>query len=384
MAGVRVILADHGGERISLSEPDDFGGFSVVSTGSDADIARALALLGDGGGSDLEGHVMVRIDAVRRLAARNAGAGWDDGFAGMLSYARKKGWITDDGGAILAHVDRAPSALIPSIELNSGYRIPQLGFGVFRVPPEETERLVGEALDVGYRHLDTAAVYRNEAGVGRAIRSSGIPRDELFVTTKLFNDRQGADRASAAFDESLAALGLDYVDLYLIHWPAPRFDLYVETWQVLEGIQRAGGARSIGVSNFLTHHLERLLARAEIVPAVNQIELHPILQQAGVVDFCQDRGIAIEAWSPLGAGQLPLFTIPAVADAAASHGRTPAQVLLRWHVQRGNIVFPKSSSPARMRENMAVFDFALSDQEMAGITALERGGRVGFHPDEWH
>jgi 2,5-diketo-D-gluconate reductase A len=379
---VRVVLS--GADRISLREPEDLGAFSVVASGSDQDVADALSALGDGGGADADGHVVVRIDAVRRLAAGQVGADWDEQFDGMIAYAAKKGWVTADGDAILAHVDRDPAALIPSIELNSGHRIPQLGFGVFRVPPDETERLVGEALELGYRHLDTAAVYRNEEGVGRAIRSSGIPRGDLFVTTKLFNDQQGMDKAPAAFDASLAALGLEYVDLYLIHWPAPKFDLYVESWQVLEDIQRSGRTRSIGVSNFLPHHLERLLARADVVPAVNQIELHPILQQTGVVDFCRARGIAIEAWSPLGAGQLPLFTAPPVVAAAAAHGRTPAQVLLRWHVQGGNIVFPKSSSADRMRENMAIFDFALDDDEMTAISALERGGRVGFHPDEWH
>ncbi len=382
MAGVRIVVT--GTDQIILSEPEDVGAFSVVGSGSDEDIARTLTSLGDGGAADADGHVAVRIDAVRRLAAGRVGAAWDDDFAGMIAYAQKKGWVTDDGEAILAHIERAPESAIPEIRLNSGHSIPQLGFGVFRVPPDETERLVSEALELGYRHLDTAAVYRNEVGVGRAIRASGIERSELFVTTKLFNDRQGSVEAPKAFAESLAALALDYVDLYLIHWPAPRFDLYVDTWQVLEGIQREGGARSIGVSNFLPHHLERLLARAEIVPAVDQIELHPVLQQRGVVEFCRARGIAIEAWSPLGAGQLPLFTAPAVADAASAHGRTPAQIVLRWHIQLGNIVFPKSSSIERMRENMAIFDFGLSDDEMAAITALERGGRVGFHPDEWH
>lgn len=382
MAGVKVLVS--GTDRVSLSEPDDLGAFSVVASGTDREVAAALSAAGDGGGADTEGHVAVRIDSVRRLAAGQVDAEWDQRFEGMLAYATSKGWITPDGGAILAHIQRDPAALIPSIELNSGHRIPQLGFGVFRVPPAETERLVTEALELGYRHLDTATVYRNEKGVGRAIRASGIPREELFVTTKLFNDHQGAKKAPAAFASSLAALGLDYVDLYLIHWPAPKFDLYVESWHVLEKIQRSGSARSIGVSNFLPHHLERLLARAEVVPAVNQIELHPILQQSSVVDFCLERGIAIEAWSPLGAGQLPLFTVPPVVDAATAHDRTPAQILLRWHVQRGNIVFPKSSSVERMRENMAIFDFALSDDEMAAITGLERGGRVGFHPDEWH
>jgi 2,5-diketo-D-gluconate reductase A len=382
VAGVRLFL--RGADHISLSDPDDLGAFSVVAAGSDAEVASVLAAHGNGGGSDAEDHVTVRIASVRRLAAGRVGAEWDDEFERMLAYARKKGWLTPDGDAIIAHIDRDPAALIPSITLNSGHRIPQLGFGVFRVPPDETERLVSDALEIGYRHLDTAAIYRNEEGVGRAIRASGIAREDLFVTTKLFNDQQGIDKVPAAFEASLAALGLDYVDLYLIHWPAPKFDLYVESWQALEEIQKAGGARSTGVSNFLPHHLERLLARAELVPAVNQIELHPILQQSAVVDFCRARGIAVEAWSPLGAGQLPLLSIPAVVSAATAHERTPAQIVLRWHVQSGNIVFPKSSSVQRMRENMAIFDFALTGEEMTAITALERGGRVGFHPDEWH
>lgn len=382
---MRILVSRSSGtDAVELLEPDDLGSFSVVVLDPAVDPARALTSVAAGGPSDQDGHVVVAAAAVRSLASGRVGGDWDDRFAGMLAYAEKKGWMTPDGGGIQAHVVVDPSAAIPTVALNSGHRIPQLGYGVFRVPPDETERLVSEALALGYRHLDTAAVYRNEEGVGRAIRASGIPRDELFVTTKLFNDDQGVDRAPAAFDRSLDALGLDAVDLYLIHWPAPKFDRYVESWGVLEELHSSGRARSIGVSNFLPHHLERLLARAHVVPAVNQIELHPILQQSGVVEFCRRHGIAIEAWSPLGAGQLPLFTAPAVVAAAEAHDRTPAQVILRWHVQQGFIVFPKSSSTARMQENRAIFDFALADDEMAAITALERGGRVGFHPDEWH
>ncbi|MFV0375016.1 aldo/keto reductase [Microbacterium sp.] len=292
--------------------------------------------------------------------------------------------MIDDGAGVLAHVVDDPAATVPTVSLNSGRSIPQLGFGVFRVPPEDTERLVSEALEAGYRHIDTAAIYRNEVGVGRAIAASGIPRDELFVTTKLFNDAQGEQRAPAAFEGSLDALGMDYVDLYLIHWPAPQFDLYVETWRVLEQFAADGRARSIGVSNFLPHHLERLLARADVVPAVNQIEMHPILQQQAAAEFCHAHGIAVEAWSPLGAGQLPLFGLPPIARIAEEVGRTPAQVVLRWHVQRDTIVIPKSSAPERMRENARIFDFSLTAEQMAAITALERGGRTGFHPDEWH
>jgi 2,5-diketo-D-gluconate reductase A len=381
---MRIVLSGHGdGASVAVHEQEDVGSFSVVSAEPDA-AAAVLQSLGDGGPAEAPGHVTVRVDAVRRLTAGRVAADWSERFAAMLDYADRRGWLIDEGAAIVAHVEQEESARVPSIELNSGRVIPQLGYGVFRVPPDDAERLVSEALEAGYRHIDTAAAYRNEAGVGRAIRSSGIPRDELFVTTKLFNDQQGAAKAPAAFEASLDALGLDEVDLYLIHWPAPKFDLYVETWHALEAFHRDGRARSIGVSNFLPHHLERLLARAEFVPSVNQIELHPILQQRAAVEFCRERGIAIEAWSPLGAGQLPLFTQPAVADAAAALGRTPAQVVLRWHVQQGFIVFPKTSSAERMRENLAVFDFALDDEQMAAVSALERGGRVGFHPDEWH
>ncbi|MET0480306.1 MAG: aldo/keto reductase [Mycetocola sp.] len=270
----------------------------------------------------------------------------------------------------------------PVLPLNSGTTIPQVGFGVFKVDPSETERIVSDALELGYRHIDTAAIYGNEEGVGRAIAASGIPREDLFITTKLWNSDQGTKSAHAAIDSSLEKLGLDFVDLYLIHWPTPRRDLYRESWKALQQIQADGKATSIGVSNFLVEHLEKLLADGGTVPAVNQIELHPALQQREVVEFSRNHGIQIEAWGPLGQGKYPLFDEPSVRDAAAAHGKTPAQVVLRWHLQNGNIVFPKSNSRARIAENLDLFDFELTDAEIAAISSLERDGRVGSHPND--
>jgi 2,5-diketo-D-gluconate reductase A len=267
--------------------------------------------------------------------------------------------------------------LTPTLLLNNGTSIPQLGFGVFRVDPAETTRIVTDALEVGYRHIDTAAIYGNEEG---AIAASGIPREELFITTKLWNDRQ--TDAQAAFDESLAKLGLDYVDLYLIHWPAPQNDNFVEAWRSLEKIAASGRAKAIGVSNFLVPHLEKLLANTDMVPAVNQIELHPAHQQPEVTAFSREHGIEIEAWGPLGQGKYPLFEAPEVAAPAQAHGKTPAQVVIRWHLQTGNIVFPKSNGRERMAENFDVFDFELTDAEVAAISAMEREGRVSAHPEE--
>jgi 2,5-diketo-D-gluconate reductase A len=271
---------------------------------------------------------------------------------------------------------------VPTITLNDGKTIPQLGFGVFKVNPDETTRIVSDALDVGYRHIDTAAIYGNEAGVGAALAKSSLDRSELFITTKLWNDRQGTQSAFDAFDESLEKLGLDYVDLYLIHWPAPAQNNYVEAWKALEKIRESGRARSIGVSNFLEPHLQKLLAETDIVPAVDQIELHPAHQQREATAFARRKGIQIEAWGPLGQGKYPLLEETVVAVAAEAHAKTPAQVVIRWHLQTGNIVFPKSNRRERMAENFDVFDFTLSASEVKAISSLERAGRVGSHPND--
>lgn len=268
-----------------------------------------------------------------------------------------------------------------SITLNDGTTIPQLGFGVFKVDPGETERIVAEALEVGYRHIDTAAIYRNEKGVGKAIAASGIPRDDLYITTKLWNDRH--DNAQIALRESLDKLGLEHVDLYLIHWPAPKNDRYLHAWESLVELRDDGLTTSVGVANFLVPHLERLLASSDVVPAVDQIELHPAHQQPATTAFAREHGIHIESWGPLGQAKYPLLENPVISAAADAHGKTAAQVVLRWHLQSGFIVFPKTNHRERMVENFDVFDFALTDAEMAAITALERGGegRVGSHPD---
>jgi 2,5-diketo-D-gluconate reductase A len=268
----------------------------------------------------------------------------------------------------------------PEVTLNNGIRMPQLGFGVYQVPEDETQSVVAYALEVGYRSIDTAALYRNEAGTGRAVAASGIPREELFVTTKLWNTDHGYDAALRAFDTSLTKLGLDYVDLYLIHWPLPARNLYVETWRALEKIHAEGLARAIGVSNFHPAHLRRLTQEADVVPAVNQIELHPRLQQRALRAFDSDLGIATEAWSPLGRNN-GVLDDPAVARIAEKHGRSPAQVVLRWHLQLGNIVIPKSATPSRVRENLNVFDFQLDGNDLADLDSLETGERVGPDPD---
>lgn len=258
--------------------------------------------------------------------------------------------------------------------------IPQLGYGVFQVPDAQTEEVTATALEIGYRHIDTAAIYGNEAGVGRAIASSGVPRSELFVTTKLWNDDQGHDRALAAFDTSLDKLGLDFVDLYLIHWPAPAKGLFVETWTAFEEILASGRARAIGVSNFLPEHLELLAEHSSITPAVNQIELHPRLQQHASREYARSRGIEIEAWSPLGQGTI--LDDPTIGKIAAAHGKSPAQIILRWHLEQGHTVLSKSVTPARMRDNAAIFDFALDTDESAAIAALNTDSRVGPDPVE--
>jgi 2,5-diketo-D-gluconate reductase A len=270
---------------------------------------------------------------------------------------------------------------IPDITLDNGQRIPQFGFGVFLVEPKDTEAAVTTALQAGYRHIDTAEMYGNEAEVGTAIAKSGLGRSEVFVTTKLNNGYHRPDDARRAFDASLKALGFDYVDLFLIHWPLPtRYDGdYVSTWNTLEEFYRDGRARSIGVSNFQPHHLRRLHQECEISPAVNQIEVNPYLTQDEVRGFCAEHQIAIEAWSPLARGNV--LGDPTIDDIARRVGKTPAQVILRWHIERGDIVFPKSVSPARIRENIDIFDFELSGEDVEAISALNRNQRTGPDPD---
>ena len=269
---------------------------------------------------------------------------------------------------------------VPDVVLNNGVSMPQLGYGVFRVPDDDTERAVLAALDAGYRSIDTASLYGNETGVGRALSASGLARDHFFVTTKVWNDDQGYDSALRAFDASLGRLGLDHVDLYLIHWPKPSLDRYVETWRALEKLYADRRVRAIGVSNFQPDHLRRLLDETDVVPAVNQVELHPDLQQEQLRRFHAEHGLATEAWSPLGQGLA--LRHPVVADLAHRHGRTPAQVVLRWHVQLGNVAIPKSTTPSRIRENIELFDFALADADMSALAALESGTRLGPDPDE--
>jgi len=268
---------------------------------------------------------------------------------------------------------------IPRVTLRPNVEIPQLGFGVFQIPPDETEEVVANALSVGYRHLDTAAAYKNEAGVGQALRASGVGREEVFITTKCFNDDHGKDKAKAACKRSLERLELQHVDLYLIHWPVPAHDLYVETWQAFIELQEEGLVRAIGVSNFQPSHLERIIDETGVVPAINQVELHPYFQQIGLRHEHDELGIVTEAWSPLGQG-LELED-PIIVQIADAHSVTPAQAIIRWHLQLGNVVIPKSVTPARIAENFDVFDFELSDSEMEAIRALDAGKRIGPDPD---
>jgi 2,5-diketo-D-gluconate reductase A len=272
---------------------------------------------------------------------------------------------------------------IPDLALNDGNTIPQLGYGTFQVPPDETADAVQAALDAGYRHIDTAEGYRNERGVGEGIRASGLDREAVYVTSKLMNGSHDPDGARRAFDETLEALGFDYVDLFLIHWPQPRSGVdFVETWRVFEDFRADGRARSIGVSNFEISHLQRLATRTSTIPAVNQIEVHPFHGNEAVRAYGRKHGILTEAWSPLAQGAA--LVDPVITAIAEQIGRTPSQVVMRWHVQRGDIVFPKTMSPARMGENMDVFGFELSAADMAAVSGLDKGepGRIGPHPDE--
>ena len=274
---------------------------------------------------------------------------------------------------------------MPNIELNDGHTIPQLGFGVFQIPPRNTVEAVTEALEVGYRHIDTAEMYGNEREVGQAVGQSRLDRGEVFVTSKLNNSFHRPDDARRAFEQTLSELGFDYVDLFLIHWPLPTLydGDFASTWRTLEEFTGDGRSRSIGVSNFQVEHLERLAAETETVPAVNQIELHPYFQNEEVRSYGEGHGIATEAWSPIAQGEC--LDDGAIEDVAARHGRTPAQVVLRWHIQRGNVVFPKSSTPERIRENFEIFDFELEPREVEAIDGLDRdeGGRIGPHPDRF-
>ncbi len=270
---------------------------------------------------------------------------------------------------------------VPTVELNNGVLIPQLGFGVFQVPPPETQRVVEQALEIGYRHIDTAEMYGNEAGVGAAVRASGLPRSDVFVTSKLNNGFHHRDDALRAFDTTMAELGLDYLDLFLIHWPLPGHDNYVEAWRTLEGIYADGRVRAIGVSNFHVAHLDRLADECDVVPAANQIESHPYLQQDALHAADAERGIATEAWSPIARGRC--LNDPVLLGIAAEHDVTTAQVALRWAIQRGDIVFPKSMDPTRMATNFDLFSFELTADDMAAIATLDRGERTGPNPDEF-
>jgi 2,5-diketo-D-gluconate reductase A len=272
---------------------------------------------------------------------------------------------------------------VPTIELNDGARIPQLGFGVYQIPPEDTAKAVKTALEIGYRHIDTAEMYQNEKGVGQGIRDSGIDRSEVFITSKLNNGFHKPDDARRAFDKTLEDLGFDHVDLFLIHWPLPTLydGDFVSTWKTLEEFKKDGRARSIGVSNFQVAHLERLAKETDTVPAVNQIEVHPYFANNEVRAYDKEHGIATEAWSPIAQGKvLDDSTITRIAEAT---GKTPAQVVLRWHIQRGDIVFPKSVTEQRIKENFALFDFELSEDDVNAISALDKGedGRIGPNPD---
>jgi 2,5-diketo-D-gluconate reductase A len=271
------------------------------------------------------------------------------------------------------------STNVPAVTLADGNTIPQLGFGVFQIPPKETAEAVTRALLAGYRHVDTAAAYHNEAAVGQAIHAAGLEREDVFITTKCFNDDQGKEQAKHALKASLEQLEMEFVDLYLIHWPVPSRDKYVETWEAFVDLQNDGLVRSIGVSNFQPAHLERIIDATSVTPTVNQVELHPRLQQPGLRHEHDELGIVTEAWSPLAQGLV--LDDPTIIEIAEAHGKTPGQVVIRWHLQLGNIVIPKSVTPERIIENFEVFDFTLSGDQMAAIEALDAGERTGPDPD---
>ncbi|MET7487907.1 aldo/keto reductase [Streptomyces sp. NPDC005538] len=275
------------------------------------------------------------------------------------------------------------SSKVPPIILNNGVEMPQLGFGVWQVPDDEAERAVATAIEAGYRSIDTAAAYGNEEGTGKAIAASGVPREDLFVTTKLWNSDHGYDSTLRAFDVSLEKLGLEYLDLYLIHWPTPARDKYLDSYRAFEKLYADGRVRAIGVSNFEPDHLARLIAQTSVIPAVDQIELHPQLQQHAAREYHAEQGIATEAWSPLGSGR-GLLGVPAIVAIAQKHGRTPAQVVLRWHIQLGNVVIPKSVTPSRIKENIEVFDFSLDTEDLAAISALGEDRRLGPDPSTFN
>lgn len=272
---------------------------------------------------------------------------------------------------------------VPVVRLNNGVEIPQLGYGVFQVPPPDTAGVVAEALKAGYRHIDTAQMYGNEKGVGQAIAESDIDRADLFITSKLNNDKHGRDKALRGFDGTLDALGLDTIDLFLIHWPMPAQGLFVETWQALEEVYREGRARAIGVSNFTPHHLGRLAAETQVVPALDQVELHPFFTQAAQRAYDADHEIATEAWSPIGGQGGSVLHDPTIATLAEKYGKSPAQVVLRWHIQLGNVVIPKSVTPARIAENIDIFDFELDAEDVTTVSALNKDDRVGPDPDKF-
>ncbi len=273
-------------------------------------------------------------------------------------------------------------SVVPTVTLNNGVEIPQLGFGVFQIPPEETKDAVLAALEVGYRHIDTAEMYGNEKQVGEAVRASGLDRGEVFVTSKLNNGFHAYDDALKAFDRTLEDLGFDHLDLFLVHWPLPDVGDFVETWRAMEKIYESGRAKAVGVSNFQPHHLTRLFGETTVVPAVNQIEVHPYLTQDGVRAFGTEHGIATEAWSPIAQGKV--LDHPTLVRIAEAHGKTPAQVTLRWHLQRGDIVFPKSVTRSRVEENFDLFDFELSAVDLTDITELNKDERIGPDPDTFN